>query len=165
MLPEKNAALVVLVNHGSHPLPNAVTPDLLDRLLGLTPGDNSAKAVARRNAAEAAPARPDVVAPAALAGTQPSRALAAYAGAYRHRGYGEMAVTVTAGSLAVRYNDMQAALQHWHYDVFAARTERPEHGEFNGLKLSFQGDETGRIAACVAQMQDGVQPIWFARVV
>ena len=164
LLPQKNAGLVVLVNHGGHPLPNAVTPDLLDRLLGLTPEDHSAKALARRDAAEAAPTRPEPVAAGALAGTQPSRALIAYVGTYGHPGYGEMTVSTSAGGLAVRFNDMPATLRHRLDDVFEVRAERLEHGEFNGLKLAFQGDAAGRTAGFVATLQDGVQPIVFGRV-
>lgn len=167
LLPQQNVGLVVLVNHGGHPLPNAVTPDLLDRLLGLTPEDHSAKAIAKRQAAEAAPPKPAPGPPAALAvlaGTRPSRALAAYTGTYRHAGYGDMALAGTADGLALRYNDMPATLKHLFYDVFEARTERLEHGEFNGLKLAFQGDEAGQVASFTATMQDGVQPIVFVRV-
>jgi len=170
LLPQKNAGLVILVNHGSHPFANAVTPDLLDRLLGLSPGDNSAKAIARRNAAEAAPPRPDADADAAAAadkaipGTRPQHLLAAYAGTYRHPGYGDMVVSQAAGGLSVRYNDMPATLRHRHFDVFEARTDRSEHGEFNGLRLVFQGDEAGKVAGFTAALDDNVRPILFSRV-
>jgi len=170
LLPQKNAGLVILVNHGSHPFANAVTPDLLDRLLGLSPGDNSAKAIVRRNAAEAAPPRPDADADAAAAadkaipGTRPQHLLAAYAGTYRHPGYGDMVVSQAAGGLSVRYNDMPATLRHRHFDVFEARTDRSEHGEFNGLRLVFQGDEAGKVAGFTAALDDNVRPILFSRV-
>lgn len=164
LLPQKNAGLVIMVNHGNHPYANAVTPDLLDRLLGLPPGDNSARAIARRNTAEAAPPRPDTNAEKAIPGTRPQHSLAAYAGTYRHAGYGDMLVSHAAEGLTVRYNDMPAMLKHWHFDVFEARTDRPEHGEFNGSKLVFQGDEAGKLAGFSAVLDDNVRPVLFSRV-
>ncbi|MEI6028629.1 MAG: serine hydrolase [Betaproteobacteria bacterium] len=162
LLPQKNVGLAVLVNHGDHPLPNAVTPDLLDRLLGLAPEDNAVKALARRAAAYAAAPRP--APPAAAAGGRPSRELADYAGTYRHPGYGEMTVASSAEGLTVRYNDMPATLQHWQYDVFEIRTGRLEHGDFNGLKLSFRSDDAGAISGFASTLQEGVQPMFFRRV-
>ena len=169
LLPQMNAGLAVLVNHGSHPFANAVTPDLLDRLLGLPPGDSSAKAIARRNLAEAAEAAPsrtdrDVELPQPIPGTRPQHPLATYAGTYRHAGYGDMQVKHTTDGLTVHYNDMPAALKHRHYDVFEARAARPEHGEFNGTKLVFQGDEVGKLAGFTAVLDDNVRPVLFSRV-
>ena len=164
LLPQVNAGLAIMVNHGNHPFANAVTPDLLDRLLGLPLGDNSARAIARRNAAEAAPPRPDTTAEKIIPGTRPSRPLAAYAGTYRHAGYGDMRVGHAADGLTVRYNDMPATLKHWHFDVFEARTDRPEHGELNGIRLVFQGDEAGALAGFTAALDSNVRPIQFSRV-
>lgn len=164
LLPQRNVGLAIMVNHGNHPFANAVTPDLLDRLLGLPPGDNSARAIARRNAAEAAPPRPAPDAEKFLPGTRPSRPLSALAGTYRHAGYGDMHVAHTDQGLTVRYNDMPATLQHGHFDVFEARTERPEHGEFNGTRLVFQGDEAGKLAGFTAALDSNVRPVLFSRV-
>ena len=168
LLPEKQVGLVVMVNHGNHPFANAVTPDLLDRLLGLPPGDNSARALARRNKAEAAPRGRDADADASatnfIPGTRPSRPLPAYAGSYRHAGYGDMQVSDSVQGLAVRYNDMPALLRHGHFDVFEVRTDRPEHGEFNGTRLVFQGDEAGRLSGFTAVLDSSVRPVLFDRV-
>ena len=170
LLPQRNVGLVVMVNHGSHPVANAVTPDLLDRLLGLPPGDHSGRTIARRNAAEAAEAaaaatpRTDPNAEKFIPGTRPSHPLSAYAGTYRHAGYGDMQVGHTAEGLSVRYNDMPAALKHGHFDVFEVRTDRPEHGEFNGIRLVFQGDEAGKLAAFTAVLDNDVRPVLFNRV-
>lgn len=171
LLPQRNVGLAVLVNHGSHPLPNAVTPDLLDRLLGLLPEGNAGKALARRAAAAAAAQRPTADAaaprpapPVPAAAARPSRDLADYAGTYQHPGYGEMTVASGAEGLTVRYNDMPATLQHRRYDVFEVRTERVEHGEFNGLKLNFRSDDAGAISGFASTLQEGVQPMFFRRL-
>lgn len=171
LLPQKNAGLAVLVNHGSHPLPNAVTPDLLDRLLGLVPEDNSAKAMARRNAADVAPAKAEAGASAVLSGSPPARGSEAFVGRYNHPGYGEVLVSAAGAGLAVRYNEMPAVLRpgqgqgQGQGDGFETRTERPEHGDFNGLKLAFQGETAGRFSALAAHMQEGLPPIVFQRTV
>ena len=182
LLPQKNVGLAVLVNHGGHPLPNAVTPDLLDRLLGLTPEDSASKALARRAAVEAAALRRDMPPQAAegrfsrdsavegcpsrdsAAEGCPSRDPAAYAGTYAHPGYGQMTVAHGAEGLTVRYNDMPAALQHKRFEVFEVRTDRVDHGDFNGLKLNFRGDDAGAISGFASTLQEGVQPIFFGRV-
>ncbi|MDO9075771.1 MAG: serine hydrolase [Rubrivivax sp.] len=164
LLPEKNAGLAVLVNHGSHPLPNAVTPDLLDRLLGLTPEGNAAKVMARRNAVESAALRAAGEAPATNAAlTWPPRLRGAYVGRYSHPGYGELTVGNAGEALAVRYNDMPAQLRHRQGELFETHTERPEHGDFSGLKLVFQGDDKAGPTGIAADMQEGVQPILFRR--
>ena len=167
LLPQQNAGLAIMVNHGSHPFANAVTPDLLDRLLGLPSGNHSATALARRNAAEAAEARlprPDTAAEKFIPGTRPSHPLTAFAGTYRHAGYGDMTVGHAPDGLSVRYNDMPATLKHGHFDVFEARTDRPEHGEFNGTRLVFQGDEAGTLAGFTAALDSNVRPVQFRRV-
>ncbi len=164
LLPEKNAGLAVLVNHGSHPLPNAVTPDLLDRLLGLAPEDNASKAMARRNAAEAAALRLEREAAAPNGSSTGSpRPHGAYVGRYSHPGYGELTVGTAGEALTVSYNDMPALLRHRMGEVFETHTDRPEHGDFSGLKLGFQGDESAGITGMAADMQEGMPPIRFRR--
>ena len=164
LLPEKNAGLAVLVNHGSHPLPNAVTPDLLDRLLGLTPEDNASKALAKRSAAQATALRPEAAAPATTAAASgPARPLGAYIGRYSHPGYGELTVSSPGEALVVSYNDMPALLEHRQDGSFETYTRRPEHEDFSRLKLVFQGDDIGGVSGIAADMQKGVQPILFRR--
>jgi CubicO group peptidase (beta-lactamase class C family) len=170
LLPQLGAGLIVLVNHGGHPLPNAVTPDLLDRLMGRTPEDHAGKVLARRRPVTSSPtpaAKPpqppqqptptDLPKPA-------SRPLGHFAGLYRHGGYGEFSVGETPNGLTAQYNDMPAQLAHRLYDVFEVQTPRLEHGDFNGLRLAFQSDDEGRIMGFTARMQDGVAPIVFAKV-
>ena len=75
-----------------------------------------------------------------------------------------MTVAHGAEGLTVRYNDMPAALQHKRYEVFEVRTDRVDHGDFNGLKLNFRGDDAGAISGFASTLQEGVQPIFFGRV-
>lgn len=161
LLPQRNAAIVVLANVGDCPLPNAVTPELAERMLGLPSSGNAARALARRDAAASRP--PADTAQRPVAGTSPSRPLAAYSGSFRHPGYGTLRVSEDGGALAARYNDMPARLEHWHYDVFETRTERLDHGDFGGLKLVFQADETGALSSVSVRMEDATPPVVFTR--
>ncbi len=158
LLPQKNAGLAVLVNRGSHPLPNAMTPDLLDRLLGLTPEDHAAKTLAKREAAEATVLRPDAAASAA-----PPRPLRDLVGRYHHPGYGELTVGRDGDALTVRYNDMPARLRHRQDDLFETHTDRLEHGDFSRVKMAFQVEGKSGIDAVAAEMQEGLPPILFRR--
>ncbi len=168
LLPEVNAGLALLVNHGSHPLPNALTPDLLDRLLGLTPEDNASRALTRRNATETVALRLGAEAASAnaatkLTDTRPPRPRGDYVGRYSHPGYGELTVGTAGQALTVRYNDMPALLEHRQDGLFETRTERLEHEEFSGLKLAFLADGEGAVSGVAADMQEGAQPILFRR--
>jgi CubicO group peptidase (beta-lactamase class C family) len=164
LLPQAGIAVVVLCNHGGHPLPNAITPDLLDRLLGLPPGDHAAKTLERRRATAPAAAEP-APAPARIAGTAPSRALSAYAGVFRDPGYGDVTVELAPDGqgLRARYNAMPLRLEHWHYDVFETVTDQPHHGDVNGLKVVFEEAEDGTIAALRIVMEELVGPTTFNR--
>jgi CubicO group peptidase (beta-lactamase class C family) len=165
LLPQKQLALVVLVNHGSHPLPNAVTPDLLDRMLGLAPENHASKALVRRDAEQLQAQQPSArAASTAAAGGQPSRALAAWAGTYAHPGYGELVVTLAADGLLIRFNDMPGTLQHLQFDAFVVRASERQHEEFGGLKLQFLNDLSGKVSGLQAAMDPNVAPIFFARL-
>jgi len=167
LLPEKNAGLAVLVNHGSHPLPNAVTPDLLDRLLGLTPEDHASRALARHRAAEAAARGAEGQTAAGVAAATPAASAppphGACVGRYHHPGYGELAVSLAGDALVATYNDMPARLEPRPDGSYETRTARPEHEEFSGLRLVFQGDAPGSVDAVTAALQDGLQPMRFRR--
>lgn len=187
LLPEKNAAVVVLVNHGSHPLPNALVPDLLDHLLGLPHADAAGRALARTRAAEDARAQRALAAATAdlraaqRAASAPAVQEPAWpadaAGLYRHPGYGDLRVVQADRGLAVAYNGMQATLQHRLLPAargapdayagagaFDTRTARPEHGDFDGQAMDFLPAAAGRPARMVAPLQVGVPPIEFVRV-
>lgn len=57
-------------------------------------------------------------------GTQPSRELAGYIGAYEHPAYGTVHVTLEDGRLFWQWNRWSAALIHYHYDTFTLPIEK-----------------------------------------
>ena len=59
-----------------------------------------------------------------VSGTQPSLKLEQYVGTYSDSLYGTRRVTLENGVLRLRYSPQYAAtLEHWHYDMFRARSD------------------------------------------
>jgi CubicO group peptidase (beta-lactamase class C family) len=76
------------------------------------------------------------------AGTQPTLALAAYAGTYRSVLYSDLTLTVEGDGLRVQFGDYSAALTHWEQDAFYGRTVIEPY--FDWL-VKFQLEEDRRI--------------------
>lgn len=166
LLPEDGIGVTVLTNLSASPLAGHATSDILDRMLDLEPRNTSDRALERRDKAEAVAGV--AAAQATLAqvpGTAPSRSLTAFAGAYRHPGYGDLAVLDGPDGLRAVYNTMPMRLAHWHYDVFRARNERPEDDDLDGLRFSFQSDMAGRVSGVLVEMEELVLPVLFSRQV
>jgi CubicO group peptidase (beta-lactamase class C family) len=162
LFPEKNLGIVAFTNLGASPLPGHVTLDMVDQLLGLQAANWSTRSLARRDIATTTPAS-DVGPPHVMA-TTPSRALGAFVGRYRHKGYGDMIITTGANGLRASYNDMPMRLDHWHYDVFNATADRGEDSDLNTTKFAFQSNVEGQIGAVAAKMDENVPAIVFERV-
>jgi len=77
-------------------------------------------------------------------GTQPSHALAQYAGRYVDSLYGEMTVAEAAGRLVLSHGTWATAdLEHWHYDTFRAAWRDRELGrDF----VTFATDVDGKVS-------------------
>jgi CubicO group peptidase (beta-lactamase class C family) len=167
LLPEQGIGLVLLCNMGSSPLVNAIVPDLIDRMTGtpLPPGEqgSAVAALARREASVTRAAVSPSTEPGRVDGTSPSRALDRFQGRYGNPGYGTFEVEAGPDGLAARLGTVPGALDHVHYDVFAFRNLRPEHGDFRGLRLAFQSDDAGAISGLTVRMEDDVPPLTFAR--
>jgi CubicO group peptidase (beta-lactamase class C family) len=119
LVPEAQLGIVLLNNLDRTHMNLALCNSLLDLLLGLPRKDWNAlllRAV-RREAAAAAERERARLARRHL-GTTPSRALAAYAGAYEHPAYGTVQVALERGALVWRWNDWKGPLDHFHYDTF-----------------------------------------------
>ena len=159
LLPDEGAATVVLSNADTD-LPHALTWELLDSLLALTPGNwnRRARLVARNQAAEAKKLRRQELA-GRVRGTKPSHKLCDYAGTYQHPGYGQIHVRLEKRRLVASLNDLDGYLRHFHHDTF----------EFHGRRwttpmlVSFVTDVSGRAAQLSAPLQDGAANILFQR--
>jgi CubicO group peptidase (beta-lactamase class C family) len=124
LVPDAKLGIVVLTN-GESPLSTAVTWRVLDHYLG-TPATDWVARVAdyvRSNRAEAREAERRAVATRQKA-SKPSLPLAAYAGRYTDRMYGDVSITDEQGRLVLRFSHSPALtgdLEHWQHDTFVAR--------------------------------------------
>ncbi|MBI5433563.1 MAG: serine hydrolase [Planctomycetes bacterium] len=162
-LPQDDWGLVILTNQNASALPGLVAQHAFDRLLGLERVDWSAKALATRDAAkskvEEGKAKRDAE---RKTGTSPSHALADYAGEYEHAGYGIVKSTLDGGALKITFHELTAKLEHWHYDVFAARPDG-EDTTFEDLKLQFTLGFDGEVDGLRVTVDPNLPPARFER--
>ena len=163
LLPEQRLGVVVLVNYSGSELRDALPKAIFDRFLGATGKDWLGEALARKNAGEAA----EVTARSNKGGsrvpnTQPSHALADYAGDYADPGYGSLTIRLEGDHLVAKYNDDSAPLEHWHYDVFDAATHDVENAWLDG-RMQFVTDLAGRISAVQIVLEPAVGPVVFKK--
>lgn len=122
MMPEEDVGLVILTNMNGSGLPMQLMHRIFDLYLGGAGRDWSGEILAYTKERMAQGAERARAAEASRAtGTQPSLALARYAGTYEDEMYGT--VTITEGGSGLRVDAgsaYRADLEHWHYDTFRA---------------------------------------------
>jgi CubicO group peptidase (beta-lactamase class C family) len=162
LLPDEGIGVVVLSNSTSGAMVPIVAYRVVDELLGEAPIDWYAKFKPRYDAGmtgrrEAKAAR-RVVADAPL-----PRALHAYAGAYEHKGYGTMTVSVEDGALVPSFGTMKLSLAHRHFETFDL--EWHELGdEPNIFSLMFLSNPDGDITALTIPFEPNIEPQRFDRL-
>ncbi len=125
MAPDAALGIAVLTNQESGEAFDSIAFRILDHYLGVQPFDwiDGFRKVHDRNEARTA----DVDKQSAGARDQasrPSLPLAKYAGTYRDGWYGDVAITATSGTLAIRFTRtpaLEGSLEHWQHDTFIAR--------------------------------------------
>jgi len=163
LLPDERLGVTILVNHGGSELRDALTRALIDRFLGASGKDWVGEALTRKRAGETAEVSGRQAKGASrIAGTRPSHALADYAGSYSHPGYGPLTIRLDEGTLTGTYNDDTSPLAHFHYDVFDATTENPEHVLLDS-RVQFLSDFYGRISGVRMAIEPAVEPAVFER--
>lgn len=160
LFPDQNIGMIAFANMRGNSMPGLVSLDVMDRLMGLEPQNNSAASLARRNATEA---RADAAAPPVppASSAPPSQPLSAYAGIYVDPGYGRISVAATPGGLHASYNSMIMALDHKDADVFEARPLGIDDGDLAGLK--FQFGAPGLPASVSIKMDEDAPDVVFVR--
>ena len=147
--PEERLGVVVLFNSwvltSAPPLHGIIAGCIADALLALAPPDCEGNA---RTLRAADSARYTGVLRAMestrLAGTAPSRPLAAYAGTYADSLYGDLHVRLEGGRLTLQAGSGAIAdLSHWHLDTFTARWRDPFQGFSFPTRVAFALDELG----------------------
>ncbi len=81
--------------------------------------------------------------------THPSRELAAYAGTYTNKAYGDVAVSLEGDHLQMKFNSFAGRLSHFQYDTFDANL-----GGFGTARVLFSLDEDGDVSKATI---DGIE--------
>jgi len=163
-LPKERIGIMVLTNmSGTNPVPNIVTRNVIDRLLGLAPidwvartekqlQDAKAKRIKQRtdHAAERQP------------NTSPSHPLSAYGGTYEHPAYGRLSVQADGAALSVSFDGFNVPLKHFHYDVF--EIDDPMDALPLSGRVTFLMDSKGNIDRMAVPFEPSVKDIEFTRV-
>lgn len=130
LLPQRNSGFVLMINIGRGMALVALRNALADLLSGKPQRDWNAYylMVDRRADEKDAKDREDRMAKR-IPDTTPTRPLADYAGTYENKAYGTATITLVDGVLVLQWNRITIPLQHFHYDVFTAYSERDDVDE------------------------------------
>ncbi len=159
LLPRERDGFVILTNLTNTPAPYVLAGDLHDQLQGAAGQDWNAVFKARQD--QTRKAREEY---AALnkeehkAGTHPGHPLDDYVGVYTNPAYGDLRIERQGQALAVRYNALQAPLEHWHYEVWNVR-----EGDDEGTKVTFQTNARGEVDRLSLPLEPAVADIVFTR--
>jgi CubicO group peptidase (beta-lactamase class C family) len=163
LLPQDGIGVVAFINRDGVNLPELLVRHALDRLLKLEPIDWKGEALARRTKGkEAQKEAKSKKESARKRGTKPAHKLEEYAGRYEHPGYGTLLVEQRDGRLEMTYNEIVSPLEHWHYEAFNV-AEGAKDPVFENLKLLFQTDVKGNVAALAVPFEPQVEDIVFQR--
>ena len=161
-LPDANIGVVALSNLDRNPAPTILARNLFDRLLGLAPlpwndwvaSDYLEWDMEQRQKAANHTRLRDVT-------RQPSRALAAFAGRYRHPAYGEITVRHEDGALILEYGQFSLPLRHHRGDIFEI-VKIPVTSRTH-LEVAFQQDGGGSLSGLAIPFERAVADILFMR--
>ena len=137
--------------------------ELLTRVLDLEPSNAGASAESAMSQLEQlTEMRRAGAASERIEGAPPAHPLEAYAAAYAHPAYGDIAVTRTEDGLHLRMGTFESPLEPWHYEVFKpSGDDVPD--ELAGLLFRFETDFGGFVSALDSQLEPAVEPIRFER--
>ncbi|MGB4704576.1 MAG: serine hydrolase [Candidatus Saccharicenans sp.] len=162
MLPKDGFGFVVLTNRNGTPLPELLVRTLTDRLLGLEAVDWIGEAARNMAKGEELEAQAEQKAQTRrVKGTRPAHPLEEYAGTYFHPGYGELKVMLKDKKLSFIYNGITTPLEHWHYETFNGL--RGDDPTFENMKITFETDASGMVAALSAPFEPAADPIRFQK--
>jgi len=147
LIPEENVGFVVLTNSES-PGFAVMMSKIRDVFVNAPKRDWNTEAVdqGKKNKAAAEEERQKQDAARAPA-TKPSLALAAYAGTYSDKLYGDITIADQGGKLVMRFGpspNFVADLEHWHYDTFVIKWRPSVAYSFPRGFVTFTMDRNGK---------------------
>jgi CubicO group peptidase (beta-lactamase class C family) len=162
-LPGEKIGVVVLTNLDGNPVPNIVTMNVFDRLLGLDQIPWSQRFLASESGGKKAEQEAkDKGYSSRKLGTRPSHDLKDYAGDYSHPGYGMVTIEPDGDSFKITLNKISRKLEHYHYDIF--QTPADPLDNFEKMKVQFLTDMNGDISSISMPLQPDVKDIVFTRM-
>ncbi len=163
LYPDDRAGIVVLANMDGSELPELLCRHAADRLFALAPidwnGEALQKNAKRKAAVKSAKEQKNTV---RRPGTTPAHPLAEYAGQYEHSGYGVVKVELAEGKLVLRFNGIEAPLDHWHFEVFEVQ-KNPKDPALENQKVQFLTGVKGYVDGLAVAFEPRTKPIVFSR--
>ena len=162
-LPADRMGVVVLTNLDGNPVPNIVTSNVYDRLLGLDqiPWSQRGLAVEAGGKKAEQEAKEKGYSPRKT-GTHPSHELKDYAGDYSNPGYGMVTIALEGDKFKLTLNKVTKPLEHYHYDQFQVPADPLD--PFEKMKVMFLTDYDGDISSLSMPLQPDVKDIVFTRM-
>jgi hypothetical protein len=159
-------ALSNVWRRNSNPVPNIVTHEIFDRLLGQRGGDwRDRGREMNKRVAKRLQERKSKSAKERKEGTSPTHALADLAGTYRHPAHGDLRVEVADKELRLVFSGATVVARHYHYNTFAVvDTLDLPAAMLEDRKLTFLVGRKGVIDRLQITMEVGVQEFTFQRV-
>ena len=138
---DRIGVIVFTIGKHTRKLTDAISYNVYERLLGMsqTPWTDRWLEVRRKDKQAAIAARAKAGA-GKVVGTQPSHALADYAGDYENPAYGVLSIGLQDGQLQFNLHDLHLALTHFHYDRFDTRDDEQDGLRSVNFLTNPQGD-------------------------
>jgi CubicO group peptidase (beta-lactamase class C family) len=142
-MPYDRIGVIVLVI-GGHcgPLPNIITYNIYERLLGLdqTPWSERLSQIRRKDKEAGKEARTKAGVDR-VPDTKPSHTLSDYAGDYEHPAYGILRISTKDHDLQFDFHKIQLPLTHYHYDRF----DTPDDELWGKWSVNFSTNPQGEV--------------------
>jgi CubicO group peptidase (beta-lactamase class C family) len=162
-LPNEKIGVVVLTNLNGNPVPEIVTMNIYDRLLGLDQVPwNQRMLAAETGGKKSEQEAKDKGYSSRKLGTHPSHDLKDYAGDYSNPGYGTITIEPDGDAFKMTLNKVSRKLEHYHYDQFQVPADPLD--QFEKMKVMFITDMDGDISSISMPLQPDVKDIVFTRM-
>jgi CubicO group peptidase (beta-lactamase class C family) len=151
-MPQDHIGVIVFeIGNHSQPLYNIVSYNVYERLLGMdqTPWSERQLAIRLKNKKAGTEARTKAN-EGRVPNTEPSHALADYAGAYEHPAYGVMTIGLKDNQLQFDFHKMRMPMTRFHYDRF----DTPDDEQDGKWSVNFRTNPQGDIDQAVMSLDE-----------